>query len=75
MDKVAKITAQLNNFKTLKDGGYRITFDFGMDCLSEAQKILKWNANGEANFALAIVPFNEPSRHSDQIVTNEIDAG
>lgn len=67
----AQITAQINSIKTLKDGGYRLTLDFGQDSLDAVQKLITWNNSGEANFAVVIVPYRDESK----INTTEIIAG
>lgn len=59
MDKISKFTAQLNQVRTTKDGGGRIVFDFGLDALTEIQKIQSWNGTGGMSFALAVVPYKD----------------
>lgn len=56
---VAQVTAQLYSVTTKKDGGGRISFDFGLESLKGIHKIQEWNAQGGMNFALAIVPYQE----------------
>jgi hypothetical protein len=54
-----KLVLQLNNVKTHKDGGGRITFDFGLESLNEIHRLQKINGRGEQNFMVVVVPHNE----------------
>jgi hypothetical protein len=54
-----KLTLQLNNVKTAKDGGGRITFDFGLDSLNEIHRLQKINGAGELNFMVVLVPVSQ----------------
>jgi DNA repair ATPase RecN len=55
MDPV-KLTLQLNNVKTAKDGGGKITFEFSLDSLNEVHRLQKINGRGEMNFMVVCVP-------------------
>lgn len=55
-DLTANITAQLFSAVSRRDGGGRITFEFGMESLNAIHKIQKWNAIGGVNFTVVVVP-------------------
>lgn len=59
MSQVAKIIAQLDNFRTTKDGGGKITFEFGLDSMTEIKKILDWSVVNEQSFILAVAPYRD----------------
>jgi hypothetical protein len=51
-----KLIVQLDTIRTTKDGGGKITFEFGADALEEIHKLQILNGSGDTNLALAIVP-------------------
>lgn len=57
--KPIKFFGQLYRVSTTKDGGGRITIEFGLDALDAIHEMQKLNAKGDTNFALAVVPFKE----------------
>jgi hypothetical protein len=59
MSEPIKFVAQLNQIKSLKDGGGRITFDFSLDGLSEVQRLQRLNGMGEMNFMIVCVPMHK----------------
>ena len=54
-----KLVMQFNSFKTLADGGLRLTLDSGIEGLGELQKLLQWTKNRDVNLAVAIVPISK----------------
>jgi len=64
-----KIVAQLNNVRTLKDGGGKLTLDFSLDSLSEVQRLQRLNGMGEMNFMVVCVPMHK----SQEIKADEWD--
>jgi hypothetical protein len=56
--EVCQLIAQIDSFKTLKDGGGKLTLAFGLDSLEELKKLLEWSARGEQLFAVVITPIN-----------------
>lgn len=56
--EVATIIAQLDNFKTTKDGGGKLTIEFGMDSFDEVKKIIDWSNSGN-NLMVVITSFKE----------------
>lgn len=61
-----QFTAQLYSVRTTKDGGGRLTFEFGADAISAIQEIMTLNSRGEVNFAIACVEYGE------KLVTNDL---
>lgn len=54
----AKFTAQFYGCKFTKDGGGRLTLDFGNQDIKEVQKIQEWAAFlGEVNLMVVAVPY------------------
>lgn len=66
MAEVAKIVGQLYRVSSNKDGGGRITFDYGAESIEEIHKIIRANSTEGMNFALAIVPYKGQS-HQEQV--------
>lgn len=54
--EVIRLTAQLERVVTTKDGGGKITFEFGADSLEAIKQIMTAHGTGEVNFAIALVP-------------------
>lgn len=54
--EIAQLIAQFYSCTLSKDGGGRITFEFGADSLSEIQRIQTWHNERPANFAVAVKP-------------------
>jgi hypothetical protein len=54
----SKLIAQLCEFKTTKDGGAKVTFEFGQESIEESKKIIDWNKE-ENLFVVVVAPFKE----------------
>lgn len=61
-----KAVVQLNSITTLKDGGGKITFEFGNESLEEIQKLQRLAGDGEVNFVAVFVPFKEDMDSADE---------
>lgn len=58
MEKVSKLIAQLCEFKTTKDGGAKVTFEFGQESIEESKKIIDWNKE-ETLYVVVVAPFKQ----------------
>ena len=57
MDKtICHLVLQFDSMRFTKDGGGKITFEFGSERIKEIQKIQDWTSHGEMNLAVAIKP-------------------
>lgn len=65
MKKIAHVICQFDSLRILKDGGGKITLEFGADSLESIQKIQSWVSSGDMNLAVAITPLD--SRVEDEI--------
>lgn len=54
-----KITGQVKSFAITKDGGGKLTIEFGADSLGEVKELM---GLGDVNLAMAIVPYVEKMR-------------
>lgn len=54
----SKLIAQLIELKTTKDGGAKVTFEFGQESIEEAKKIIDWNKQ-ETLYVVVIAPFKQ----------------
>lgn len=54
--KTIRMTAQIYNTRIGRDGGGKITLDFGADSLPAIKELM---GLGDANLAIAIVPYRE----------------
>jgi hypothetical protein len=57
--EIAHIIAQFDNCRILKDGGGKITFEFGAESLEAIQMIQTWHNERPCNFALAVKALEE----------------
>lgn len=57
--EIAQLVAQFDSCRLLKDGGGKITFEFGADSLEAIQQIQTWHNQRPVNFAIAIKPLDE----------------
>lgn len=55
-NEIAKFTVQFDSCRLTKDGGGKITFEFGADSLAAIQQIQTWHNEQPSNFAIAIKP-------------------
>lgn len=64
---VVNFIVQLCKVQTLKDGGGRISFDYGVDSIKQINQIIEWNGIGETNLAIALSPVqaSEPTSRID----------
>ena len=52
--------AQIYKITMNKDGGGRLTLEFGIDALAAMQNLLAVQAHGDMNLAIAIAPYSGP---------------
>ena len=71
MSDVIRFVGQLHDCRTRRDGGGRLTIDFGADALGEILKLQTANANGDTNLAFAIVPVREESYSTGEFEPDE----
>jgi hypothetical protein len=57
--EIAQLIVQFFSCNLSKDGGGKITFEFGSDSLEAIQTIQTWHNQRPMNFALAIKPLEE----------------
>jgi len=55
-DHIAHVIGQFDSCRLHKDGGGKITFEFGAESLEAIQKIQTWQNEQPVNFAIAIKP-------------------
>lgn len=55
-ENIAHIIGQFFSCTLSKDGGGKITFEFGADSLAAIQQIQTWHNEQPSNFAIAIKP-------------------
>jgi hypothetical protein len=63
--EVAKLFAQLDNFKTTKDGGSKLTIEFGLESFEEVKKVITWSSQGK-NLVVVITPFKDKENLIDR---------
>lgn len=56
MEQVIRFIGQLYDVRTKRDGGGRITIDFGAESLEQIMELQRANAAGDTNLAFAVVP-------------------
>ncbi len=56
---IAQLIAQFDSCRLLKDGGGKITFEFGSESLEAIQAIQTWHNQSPRNFAIAVKPLDE----------------
>lgn len=56
---IAHLVMQFDSCRMLKDGGGKISFEFGSESLEAIQMIQTWHNQGPANFAVAVKPLTE----------------
>jgi len=56
---IAHIIAQFDSCRITKDGGGKITFEFGSESLAAIQQVQTWFNQRPDNFAIAIKPLHE----------------
>lgn len=54
-----KLTCQLSRVVTTKDGGGKLTLEFGHDSIEAVHQLQLLNGIGEVNLAVVIVPFED----------------
>lgn len=54
-----KLVAQLDRITTTRDGGGKLTLEFGADSLSAIHELQTLNGTGDTNLMVVIVPFEE----------------
>jgi hypothetical protein len=57
--EIAHVIGQFDSCRLSKDGGGKITFEFGSESLEAIQLIQTWHNQRPANFAIAVKPINE----------------
>lgn len=57
--EIAHIVGQFDSCRITKDGGGKITFEFGSESLAAIQQVQTWFSNKPSNFAIAIKPLEE----------------
>lgn len=50
-----RLTVALNTIRTNKDGGGKITFEFGSDSIESIKKLISANGDGETVFIMGLV--------------------
>ena len=60
-DSIAHLVMQFDSCRMLKDGGGKITFEFGSESLENIQKVQTWHNQAPVNFAIAIKPLQNES--------------
>ena len=66
MKEVCQLAVQFDSFRTTKDGGGKITLEFGQDAFAEIQKILEWNTQGHQNYLAVITPYDTEQNLTEQ---------
>lgn len=56
---IAHLVLQFDSCRLLKDGGGKITFEFGAESLEAIQMIQTWHNQRPVNFAIAVKPLTE----------------
>ena len=57
--EIAHIVGQFDSCRITKDGGGKITFEFGAESLDAIQQVQSWYVENPTNFAIAIKPLQE----------------
>lgn len=73
MSEVIRMTVQLYDIKTRRDGGGRVQFEFGADAMHAIAQLMALNASGDTNLAIALVPYSneQTAKHNDESVDPE----
>ncbi len=58
MKKISHLVCQFDRLSFNKEGGGKLTLEFGMDSAKEIQKIQDWVSQNEQNLAVAVSPLD-----------------
>jgi len=58
-DGITQLVVQFFSCNLSKDGGGKITFEFGAESLEAIQSIQTWHNDKPRNFAIAVKPLDE----------------
>lgn len=59
MVKPIQIVCQIDRITMLRDGGGKLTVEFGKESIEAINELSRLNAQGDLNLAAAFVPFTE----------------
>lgn len=69
-----KLTGQLYDIRTKRDGGSRVTLDCGAESLASIQQLVGLMALGDINLAVVLVPYrNDLSPQGDGITVGGLE--
>lgn len=54
-----KLIVQLDSIRSTRDGGGKLTLEFGADSLQEIHRLQLLNGSGDTSLAVVIVPYTE----------------
>lgn len=73
MSEPIKMIVQLFDIKTRRDGGGRIQLEFGADSMMQVAELMKLNALGDTNLAIALVPVGAQTEQPHAYQNEDVD--
>lgn len=67
---ISHLVCQFDSVRILKQGGGKLTLEFGNDSLEQIQKIQQWAMNGDLNLAVAVTKLDNYDSSIDHEIEN-----